>query len=207
MRDRKSMNRTLRKGVGASIVVFLAFLVSTCEISVGLGSKVDVERPVVSIVSPAASSYLQFPLTLNGTASDDISLSSVSVAWAAGDGRTVESGSRAATVSGGNWQLTLTDEDIPEDGSWIFSVTARDNVGKTSTTTVPVTIDNTPPTVMATSPLTYTFETGRERYKPIFYRDIDLKGEVYDSSPLEFVEAYVVGDGGETLLGPRDAGR
>ena len=201
------MNRTLRTSVVASIGVLLAFLFSTCEISVGLGAKVDVNRPVVSITGPSSGSFLRSPITVTGTASDDISLKTVTVSWVTGDSRSVAGvpvagGSRVADVSGENWQLTISEADIPDDGSWVFTATATDNANKTASASVSLTIDNKPPTVLATSPLTYTFADGRDRYRPVFYRNIDLKGEVYDPSTLESVEVSILNAAGDVLVGP-----
>ena len=82
--------------------------------------------------------------------------------------------------------------DIP-DGDYNVTVTVSDAY-RNSKADVVYTIDNTAPTVLITSPNSYS-----ESNWPNMYRTFNIKGEVYDATNLESVTVYLVDESGEIL--------
>ncbi len=189
-------------GILAGCVVACSLLV-TCN--VGLGAAVDTKPPEIAITSPEIDSHLKGPFTLSGTVSDDIALSGVQVVFdeqlAASETGTPRSYSFSAQVNAAEktWSIAL---NTPEagifpiaDGNYKITATAIDTARRSSIATTGLKVDNTAPTVLLTSPLTW----GAGLFQPVFYRVIDLKGEVYDANTLSSVTVSLYGDSGNLL--------
>lgn len=174
----------------ASAALFL-----TCD--VGLGDSVSTKPPTVSITSPSANSDMAGTFTITGAAAADTSLSSVSVSFvetSSGAKRGPFSATIDSTAKG--WSIALNSKasgsyEIP-DGTYKVSVVATDSANRTSEANTVYQIDNTAPTVLATSPLTFGSTYGQ----PMFYRTIDIKGEVYDASTLKSVVVNLLDSSG-----------
>jgi len=113
----------------------------------------DTAPPTVTITAPTSSSTYSTsstPLTLGGTASDNVGVTQVT--WANSRG-----GSGAATGTTTSWTAGGI---VLQPGSNVLTVSARDAAGNTGTATLTVTFpDTTPPTVTITAPTsnpTYT---------------------------------------------------
>lgn len=107
----------------------------------------DTTDPVVTITAPAADAeFIQGDtITVTGTATDDIGVSSVTVAL--GDAEPV-----AATVTGGTWSADVEAADL---GDQTITATASDAAGNTANASVSVTVippDTTDPTISINSP-------------------------------------------------------
>ena len=111
----------------------------------GTGTGTDSVAPTIAITSPTSSatySTSTTPLTLGGTASDNIGVTQVT--WSNNRGGSgTASGTTSWTASG----IAL------QPGSNVLTVTASDNAGNTGTATLTVTFtDTTAPNVAITSP-------------------------------------------------------
>ncbi len=117
----------------------------------GTGIAIDTTPPTVAITSPTSNptySTSSSPLTLGGTASDNVGVTQVTWANSRG-GSGTSSGTTSWTASG----------IVLQAGTNVLTVTARDAAGNTATDSVTVTLDTTAPTVAITSPTaspTYT---------------------------------------------------
>ena len=111
----------------------------------GIGIGTDTVAPTVAITSPtsgATFSTSATPLTLGGTASDNIGVTQVT--WANSRGG---SGTATGTTS---WTASGI---VLQPGSNVLTVTARDAAGNTRTASLTVTLtDTTAPSVAITSP-------------------------------------------------------
>ena len=106
----------------------------------------DATVPTVAITSPTTSgtyTATASPLTLGGTAADNVGVTQVTWTNSRGGSGTA-TGTTAWTASG----IAL------QTGTNVLTVTARDAAGKTATATLTVTFDTTPPSVGITSPTT-----------------------------------------------------
>ncbi|HEU4889628.1 MAG TPA: Ig-like domain-containing protein, partial [Thermoanaerobaculia bacterium] len=94
----------------------------------------DRDSPVVTVTSPAANAFVKGPITVTGTVTDD-TLGSP----------TVKVNGITATVTGNNWSANIT---LPApDGAKTITVVATDLFQRSSSATVPVTLDTTAPTI------------------------------------------------------------
>ncbi len=109
------------------------------------GGGTDTTPPTVAITSPTSSSTYttgSSPLTLGGTAADNVGVTQVTWANSLGGSGTA-SGTTSWTASGIVLQL----------GTNVLTVTARDAASNTATASLMVTLSNTtPPTVAITAP-------------------------------------------------------
>ena len=128
---------------------------TTSRLATGTGSGgADTTPPTVTITTPTANPTFatsSSPLTLGGTAADDVGVTQV--AWANSRGG---SGTATGTTSWTASGIAL------QTGSNVLTITARDAAGNTTTDTVTVTFtDTTTPTVTITTPTANpTFATG-----------------------------------------------
>lgn len=108
----------------------------------------DTTPPVVSFSSPAAGATVSGTATVAGTASDNVSVSTVELR--------VDGGSWQTASGTTSWSLAW-DSTTAANGSHTLTVRATDPSGNTSTSSETVTVNNkvadtTPPTVGITSP-------------------------------------------------------
>ena len=98
------------------------------------------------------------------------------------------------------YSLTLDTTSGVYDGEILVALKATDGFNKSVDQTTPVFIDNKAPTVLVTAPLTRNSGT-----PPQYTNSIDLKGEVYDQSPLVDVSVTLLKPDGSVLAGPQKA--
>jgi hypothetical protein len=148
-----------------------------------LGSKVDINPPKVKISAPASGQYLAGTVHFTGTASDDLKLKSVSLRYPTASGDKVQD----VTVTNGSWSADLPSGFDPStqaplglsEGKVTVLASATDGSGKVTTDSVLLYIDNKAPTVLVTSPTSYSAAS-----PPIYSDYVDVKGEVWDASPV-----------------------
>lgn len=157
---------------------------TTCDLfKAGLGNKVDINPPEISITSPANNAYVKGDLVVSGTVSDDLGVASVSVV--------IDGTSHVAAVTNGTWSVTIpvakaspaVAGGIAEGKKTVSAVTV-DEAGKQRSVSIDVNIDNTAPTVMVTSPTTFGLSSTDCPQNTTY---IDIKGEAYDPSPIASV--------------------
>ncbi|MBE3063702.1 MAG: Ig-like domain repeat protein, partial [Spirochaetes bacterium] len=186
--------RNLRASIAFSVIVAVSLLLNTCNLfKPGLGEKVDITAPVVTISAPQQNSYIKGTMTIQGAASDDLSLASLSVSYPGPAGQVTKS----ITVANGSWSFDIPTgpggaENLP-DGEQHIVVTAKDGSGKESQAELIAYIDNTPPTVLLTVPQGYGTS------KPTTSDYIDIKGEVWDRSPVTEVNVSVFNTSGSVM--------
>lgn len=94
----------------------------------------DRDPPVVTVTSPATNAFVKGPITVTGTVTDD-TLGSP----------TVKVNGITATVTGNTWSANIT---LPgPDGAKTINAVATDLFQRSSSATVPVTLDATAPTI------------------------------------------------------------
>jgi len=171
-----------------TMVAALLVLFSTCDVlSPGLGSKVDIARPDVSITSPTLNAYVQGDVTLTGSASDDMDLKAVTVTYQGRSGTV----SRTADFDPDTRQWSLLVPVAPgapgsiADGGKSFDIVASDNSGRTATVQHFLNIDNSPPTVLLNSP---------QNYGTVVSDYLDVEGKAYDRSPITEIRVDLLPD-------------
>jgi len=175
--------KALRVSLRVSLIAASLLALATCNLfKTGLGPKVDVTPPELAITSPVQGAYLRGTVVLTGTATDDIGVSSLVVAYPTTGGGTIQ---KSITVSANGWTISLPSGGSGglAEGKDTITVTAKAASGKAATASVFAYVDNTPPTVLVTTPTTYGSSP------PIYSGYVDLSGEAYDASPVTSVSA------------------
>src|SRR4029434_2675721 len=117
-----------------------------------IAAAADTKRPGITIRTPTSNPTYTTntsPLTIGGTASDNVGVTLVTWSNSLGGSGTA-SGTTSWSVSG----------IVLQSGTNVLTVTARDAAGNTRTDSLSVTYDPTPPTVAITTPTTAsTFST------------------------------------------------
>ena len=177
-----------------SFIIGISLLLMTCD--PGLGKAVDTQAPKVAIELPVTKSVLKGGFTMKGIATDEIRVAECFVTFK--NIKTSQSYKYMAAVANGEFTVSINDPkadgsfELP-DGDYNVTVTVSDAY-RNSTADVVYTIDNTAPTVLITSPNSYSVSNW-----PNMYKNFNIKGEVYDSSTLESVTVYLVDEQGKIL--------
>ena len=170
-----TVKTTLKTTVMAAMVLFAMVLFSTCELfSVGLGSKVDITAPEISITSHVSASYVSGSFVLSGSALDDVEVKVVEVIHA---GQLLAT----ATLAGSAWSATIASTSLA-DGEAQFIVRASDSSGKRTETSVLLYVDNNAPTVLVKTPVAHTPSAA------VYNTRIQFRAYTYDRSPVDRVE-------------------
>ncbi len=179
----KGKNTVFPRVAGAILGILLGFSLATCQaVNAGLGPKIDLYPPTISITSPSTNSYLKGTITLQGKAADDLSLKSVEVTYPSASG----SKTLSATLNkDGTWTCNIpsgtTGSDNLPDGQQTLVATAIATSGKTTQTSVIINVDNIPPTVLVSAPSSHGSN-------PPAYSDyVDISGSAWDPSPISSV--------------------
>ncbi|MBE6347479.1 MAG: hypothetical protein E7064_00880 [Spirochaetaceae bacterium] len=186
------------KNVGI-LKIFMALVIAclfmTCD--PGLGKAVDTQAPKVEVKYPATKSVLKGGFTMTGVASDEVNVASCEVTFSLIKNPEIKYHFNA-TVADDEFSVAINNPkadgsfEIP-DGDYNVTVTVSDAY-RNSTTDVVYTIDNTAPTVLLTSPNSYS-----ESNWPNMYKTFNIKGEVYDATTIQTVTVYLVDENGTIL--------
>ncbi|TVQ41446.1 MAG: hypothetical protein EA384_00335, partial [Spirochaetaceae bacterium] len=140
-----SRNRIL----GVALLILLASGACKNPFQSGLGDKVDLDRPVVSLDAPDPGEFLRGEVTFSGSASDDTSVSAVRISFNGGASWTQVDSYNAATTQ---WSHTLDTTAFP-NGRLTVRVRVVDNAGKQTTTEdLLFTVDNEGPRIFVLVP-------------------------------------------------------
>lgn len=183
----KFAGKFMARGIFFSLVS-LVFL-TTCDLfSPGLGAKVDIVAPKLSVSSPVSGSYVGGDIAFAGNASDDKLLKSVRIEVTTTSGLSTFPANVNTTT--GAWTATVASKTLSTtviaDGQKTFKVIAADASGKETDVNVVLNVDNTPPTVIIDVP------QGYGTLKPSTADFLEIKGDVYDKSPVTVVKTFIV---------------
>ena len=176
--------------VKSLVFTAIAVIMSTCDAPFGLGSQVDIGAPEISIESPSRNAYAKGSIAISGSASDDVKVARVQIILKR-DNTILKDAD--ATIAEDSWSYNLDTSSGEFDGELTLIAKAIDEFGKATESIVPIFVDNTAPSVLVTSPLIIT-------PVPIYTDAIDIKGEVWDQSPINSVEVRLLKSDGTTAL-------
>jgi len=180
----------------------LGLLFVACDVfTPGLGDKVDIEQPVVSLDNREANFYFHGTMLLSGTVSDDQGVDSVTVYYTDRSGNKRSALATLSTASEkeidgdkayvSTWSLSLASGGSLStqlaEGDQTLTITAQDKSGRTYSITTACRVDNNAPVVLVTSPLTYTASGGSSSYN----KYVDIKGEAWDEYGIESLTIQV----------------
>jgi len=171
MKERNAILRTVLR----SLLVIAALAFASCDLlTPGLGEEIDIEKPVVGLESHSNGDYVGGKILMSGFVSDDGAIDSVKLVNG--------SNSYRASVAEGKWSLEL-DTTSYRDGELDVDITARDRAGKESSISILLIVDNTPPSVLVTTPTEY----GIAPEDPEYNKKIAIKGEAADTTRIDKV--------------------
>jgi hypothetical protein len=202
-----SMKRVLILTLAAA-----AIFLTDCKIpllSIGLGDKVDILPPGISIVPMNGvqnGAYIHGTVTVNGEVTDDVGVSSVT--WMFADEATGDPspiGTATLDAEAKTWSFVLDTQNpawgatLRADGEKSFTITVTDGVGKTTETRMLLIFDNTPPSATFINPA-----NGAS-----IYGQVTLRGASSDNTSLIKVQVRIgkkgtgAGDGFVDITGSK----
>ncbi len=169
------------------------FFFASCEI--GLGSSVDTEAPSLEITNPPSDSVIRDDFAIQGTWTDDGSISSVTVDLTRlenndkkhFDGTFTSPSDKNAR---GSWNIPINPREAGLlDGTYEAVVAIKDNGGHTTTMARSFTIDNTPPVMILQKPST-TIADADDRFDT-FGQIFSIVGQAADDNSVEKIDVSV----------------
>ncbi|EID84905.1 hypothetical protein MSI_16010 [Treponema sp. JC4] len=182
------LNKVKRVIIGLAGLAAL-FLYSSCEI--GLGESVDTEAPKGAISSPDVDAIIRSVFAIQGTWTDDGSVSSVSITLQ--NTSTETKTEYSATIEDGKWYCEIDPNDEAQpivDGSYLATVVLKDDGGHTTTLTRSYTIDNTAPLIVLQRPSTKANAASAD----VFGQTFTLKGQAVDDNDVSKILVKVYSD-------------
>jgi len=188
------------KHVPTLALLAAAIVFTSCKIpllSVGLGDKVDILPPGITIVPHDGvqnGAYIHGTVTVQGKVSDDVEVASVT--WMFADEATGDpspTGTAILDAEKENWSFELDTRDTANawppaerasliaDGEKTFTITVADGSGKTTETRMLLIFDNTPPSATFVNPANGA----------TIYGQVSLRGACSDNTSLIKVEVRV----------------
>jgi hypothetical protein len=185
-----------RKLLKASLLLLVSFSLTTCmdPLKPGLGDKVDIEAPSVTIDSHRDGQYLSGVVAFEGSFSDDIAANSITIST---DGGSSFSPVSRIDNANGVWAHDVNTA-LFGDNEYEVRVRATDGSGKTMDAKVLVFFDNTAPVVLLNSPqgaVPNDPATG-----PSYNQIISIAGDAYDPLGITRVDLRLF-DGDPALPG------
>ncbi|MDP3179410.1 MAG: hypothetical protein Q8M76_15985, partial [Spirochaetaceae bacterium] len=151
-------SNSLKRKLGTALLAVASLGLTTCNLfKAGLGAKIDVDPPSITVASHQSGSYVRGDFTLSGTAIDDIEVTSVSIevkAYATGESLGVFD----ASISADRWSRTFSSNSFINSSvreiQLSLVITVKDGSGKSSKTTPPLVlvVDEVPPNIILSSP-------------------------------------------------------
>jgi hypothetical protein len=166
------------------LLLSISFLFLNCRnplTQIGLGDKIDLEAPDLSVGSHDNGSYVRGSVILSGTFADDYTGVTVKISF--DDGLTFSSVTDVNEDTG-TWNYTL-DTTLYPDGPKDVVIDITDSAGRVITNRLLLYFDNTPPLVLVNVPLGYdpaSFE---------YNGNVAIKGDATDQFPIDRVEMEV----------------
>ena len=171
--------------LGMAVMSFT--ILNSCDIDIGLGSAVDTEPPVLKIENPPALAVIRDKFVINGTWTDDGSISDISIELR----NTSDEDPVIYTFKGkfddkNNWSAEINPlnpkQKIP-DGKYEATIIISDNGGHHSISNRTFVIDNTKPVVILQRPST----TDNDNDADVFGQKFTLTGQAADGNDIVLV--------------------
>ena len=198
------MKSSLLKLSGSFLTVFVIACLLSCQI--GLGSAVDTQPPVISITEPTDSFIVRDNFTIKGNLSDDRGVSEIEVSLTNTNDPLLVYSNFSAVFSNeeGNWSCDIkavekdssgkVTEHLITDGTYTITVTAFDTYKHSTVTSRTITIDNTPPVLIVTSPTTIDIDSNTS-YGQVF----DFVASAADDNDITRLEILFYDENGDFI--------
>ncbi len=180
----------MRKSVPIFGLILLMSLVMTCDLfKVGLGDEVDIKPPEFGVESHDNGDYVRGKITIRGTGSDDIGVKSVTLTISKEESPGVYTVQHTATqteLKNGEWAFPI-DTTKFDDGEKSITLRITDTAPqpKSQEKKLLLNFDNSPPTVLVTSPEKFGTEDSLYDY------DFTIKGDAADVFRVKTVRVRI----------------
>ena len=180
--------RTNRTYKIVAIAVISLLLLTTCDdlFKAGLGDKVDIDPPVVTILSHANGQYVGGTLTIGGTYGDDSAVALLQVSLDGGTNYTAVEFNPDVT----QWEYSINTVAYT-DGEKDIRVRVEDGAGKSADIKLLLYFDNRAPVVLIKDPQGYDSEQYND--------DVTIRGEATDSSGIVSVNIKPYDEAGDPV--------
>ncbi|MCQ2597066.1 MAG: hypothetical protein MJ181_04390 [Treponema sp.] len=188
----------IRLIVTSGLVFFILSLGVFFSCTIGLGPAVDIDKPNVTFDYPSESSVIMEDFVMSGFCSDDIKVKSVVLSFENLDRQkilkeTFETKIEESADKKGNhrWSCVINrpDEDgtypIP-DGRYQVTATVTDEANRTNFAKWTIEIDNTPPLVLLSDPITRDADSVKA-----FGRLFNIKGQLEETHTASSMSVFV----------------
>jgi hypothetical protein len=180
-----------RVWIARLLAVVLAVSCRNPLMTIGLGDRIDLQNPNLSLTSYANGAYVSGDAYLEGTYADD--LEGVTVRISLDNGTSFVQASADPATKRWSYTLRTTDAEYPADGPCDLILTVTDGAGKSVEQRTLLYFDNAPPVVLVKVPLGYA-------YPPNEYNGtVAIRGDAFDQFPIAQVQVEVYNASG-TLL-------
>lgn len=178
------------------LIIGLIFIISCENGLIGLGDKVDIDSPQITIGnysdgSPISNAdYVRGIIILSGTVKDDIGVSSVNITIVDTATLVTVTGSADLDFTAMTWSYTIDSASF-KDGEKEITIEVLDTSSSPKTDTVQRVLffDNTAPMVLVTVPVGYTGSGYTDMIK-------NIKGETYDQFQVKEVNVSLISGSG-----------
>ena len=180
----------MKRTVGTIIAIISLFIISGCPMPlIGLGDKVDLDVPEITIASHENGDYVNGTITLVGGLADDVGVEEVNVTFDRGD--TWSEANIDTENSEWNYEIDTT---AHSDGEKELIITVVDVSQKVVELRLLLYFDNGAPVVMFKLPQGYASNQ--------FNGDISIKGETADQFGIQRVDISVFDAEGNAVIEP-----
>ena len=201
------MKRRTGKKILTAIALIQA-LYTSCEI--GLGSAVDTQAPDITIDRPEVDMVIRDRFVMSGEWNDDGTIDEVYVLLKRTDGNAINAGrqgeeeKKEIRIDGtfekdelekekGTWRAEVDpfdEEKAIPDGTYQATIVIKDKGKHTTSQSTTFTVDNTPPVLILTKPVSKPGDSTTSKYgKRLF-----LEGKIADSTKETWIEINFYGD-------------
>lgn len=182
----RSTRAAIGRGASFTLLFILALVGCRNPFQVGLGDKVDLDVPDVSLTSHPAGAYLSGTVELGGVFTDDFDVASVTLSFDGGGSRNEATLDQSART----WSYTV-DTTAFADGEREVLLAVTDGTGKSIEKRQLYFFDNSAPIVLVTGPQGYATDS--------YNGTITVRGEAADQFGLTGVEYRLLSAGGTPL--------
>ncbi len=188
------MNGYLKRASIFILLVSISFIFLDCKnpfTQIGLGDKIDLDVPEISVTSHGNGDYVRGAVTLSGEYADDIDVDSIRISI---DGGSFANATLAKDTR--TWSYSF-DTTTLIDGEKELVIIITDTSQKAIEKRLFLFVDNEPPLVLVKVPQGYTSNE--------FNGDFYIKGEAADQFGVALVQVEVLDGSGGQVQAPKDA--
>ncbi|MDP3176669.1 MAG: hypothetical protein Q8M76_02115, partial [Spirochaetaceae bacterium] len=180
--------RWIKKTLAAAFLAAASVGLTTCNLfKAGLGARIDINPPTVTITSHQSGAYVGSDFVLRGKATDDVEVKSVKIE-AKSDANGESLGVFDASLQGEDWTRSFSADSFLDGAEareiqLSLTVSVTDTAGKSAKTTPPLILilDQVAPVLTLTHPTKESLEEADSSQRLILNNIVQFRGTANDS--------------------------